>query len=140
MQSSKGCFRVHYEEYGDSESPCGVPTFVLNGADSASSTLTVIFFSDSRNRMFRTLSVSKNECKTLRSFSRGIVSNARDRSMPSISITYLYRWHLATSHRCPHITSAVGRPRRNPLWDGERKSSTLSENLLTCPAHVHFRF
>ena len=82
---------------GDSESPCGVPTVVLNRADSATSTLTV------------------HECKTLRSFSRRIVSNARERSIPSISTTYLYRWHLATSHR------------RNPLWDGERKSSTLSE-------------
>ena len=28
---------------GDGESPCGMPTVVLNGADSASSTLTVRF-------------------------------------------------------------------------------------------------
>ena len=112
---------------GDSECPYGVPTVVLNGADSASSTLTVRFVSDSRSRMIWALSVSRNECKILRSFSRQIVSDARDMSIPSISITYLYRWHLATSHRCPHITSAVDRPRRNPLWGGERKSSTLSE-------------
>ena len=97
---------------------------MLNGADSASSTLTVMFISDSRSRMIRTFSVSRNECKTLRSFSRRIVC---DRSIPSISITYLYRWHLATSHRCPHITPAVDSPRWNQLWDGERKSSTLSE-------------
>ena len=31
----------------------------------------------------------------------------------------LYRWHLVTSHRCPPITSAVDRRRRNPLWNGE---------------------
>ena len=86
-----------------------------------------MFVSDSRSRVIRTMSASRNECKILRSFSRRIVSNARDRSIPSISITSLYRWHLATSHRCPHITSAVDRPRRNPLLDGERKSSTLSE-------------
>ena len=104
---------------GNSESPCGVPTVVLNGADSASSPLTVMFVSDSRSRMIRTLSVSSDECKTLRSFSRRIVSNACDRSIPSVSIMYLYRWHLATSHRCPHITSAVDCPRQNPLWDGQ---------------------
>ena len=112
---------------GDSASPCGVPTVVLNGADSASSTLTVMFVSDSRSRMIRTLYVSRNECKTLRSFPRRIVSNARDRSIPSISITFLYRWHLATSHRYPHTTSAVDCPCPHPLWEGERKSSTLSE-------------
>ena len=32
---------------GDSESPCGVPTVVLGGADSASSTLMVMFVSGS---------------------------------------------------------------------------------------------
>ena len=106
---------------GDNESPCGVPTVVLNGADSESSTLTLMFVSDSRRRKIRTLSVSTNECKTLRSFSRRIVSNALDVSIPSISITYLCRWHLATSHRCPHITSAVDCPRRNPFWNGERR-------------------
>ena len=112
---------------GDSESPYGVSTVVLNGTDSASSTLMVMFVADNRSHVIRTLSVTRNECKTLRSFSRRIVWNARDRSRPSISITYLYRCHLATSHRCPQITSAVDRPRRNPLWDGETKSSTLSE-------------
>ena len=95
--------RYTMKSTGDSESPCGVPTIVLNGADSASSNLMVRFVSDSRSRMIRTLSVLRNECKTLKSFSRRIVSNASDRSIPSISITYLYRWHLATSHRCPHI-------------------------------------
>ena len=119
--------RYTMKSTGNSESPCGVPTVVLNAADSASSTLTVMFVSDSRSRMIRTLSVSRNLCNTLRSFSWRIVSNAHDRSIPSISITYLYCWHLATSHRCPHITSAVDCPRRNALWDGERKSSTLSE-------------
>ena len=50
--------RCTMKSTGDSESPCGVPTAVLNGADSASSTLTAMFVSDSRNRIIRTLSVS----------------------------------------------------------------------------------
>ena len=65
---------------GDSESPCGVPTVELNGADRATSALTVIFVSDSRSRMIRTLSVSRNECKIPMNFFRRIVSNARDKA------------------------------------------------------------
>jgi len=114
--------RYTMKSNGDSESPCGVPTVVLNGADSASSTLTVMFVSDNKSRMIRTFYVSKNECKKLRSFSRRNVLNARDRSIPSISITYLYCWHIATCYRCSRIKSAVDHPRRNPLWDGERKN------------------
>ena len=82
-----------------------------------------IFVSDSRSRMIRTLSGSRNECKASRSFFPRIISNARGKSIPGISMTYLYRWHFATSHRCPHTTSAVERPR----WGDERKSFTLSE-------------
>ena len=112
---------------GDNESPCEVPTVELNGADMALPTLPVIFVSDSRSRMIRTLSVSMNECKTSRSLCRRTIANARDKSISSISITYLYRWHFAASHRCPHATSTVDHPRRKPLWDGEKKSFTGSE-------------
>ena len=45
--------RYTMKSTGDSESLCGVPTVVLNGADSASSNLTVMFLSDSRNRMIQ---------------------------------------------------------------------------------------
>ena len=79
--------RYTMKSTGDSKFPCGVPTVVLYGADSASSNLSLMFVCDSRSRMIQTLSESRNECKALRSFSRRIVSNARDRSMPSISIS-----------------------------------------------------
>ena len=71
----------------DSESPCGVPTAELN-ADMASSIL-MILVSDSRSSMISTLSMSMNECKMSRRFLRWIVSNTRDKSIPSILITYL---------------------------------------------------
>ena len=64
---------------GDNESPCREPTVELNGADRASSTLTVVFVSNSRSRVIQTLSVSRNEYKTSRSFFRRIVSNAREK-------------------------------------------------------------
>ena len=78
-------------------------------ADMASSILTVIFVSDSRSRMIRTLSVSMNECKTSRIFFRRIVSNGRDKSIYCILVTYSYRWHLAASHRCPDASCSFKR-------------------------------
>ena len=57
------------------------------------------------------------------SFFRRIVSNARGKSIPSISITYVYRWHFEASHRCQHATPTVD----HPLWGGERNSFTWTE-------------
>ena len=37
----------------DNGSTCGVPTVELNMADNAASTLTVVFVSDNRRRLFR---------------------------------------------------------------------------------------
>ena len=118
---------------GDSESPCGMPTAVFNGTDSASSIMTVIFIPDSRRRMIRTLCGPRNEWKTSRRSFRRTVSNSLDMSVPRISITYLYHWYLAMIHRYPSVTSAVDRLCRYLLWDGERKSSTLSE--IRCNVH-----
>ena len=71
--------------------------------------------------------MSMNKRKTSRSYFRRIASNAFEKSISSISIPYLYRWHFAASHRRPHSSSTVDRPRRKPLCGGERKSFTLSE-------------
>ena len=71
--------------------------------------------------------MSRNERKTSRSYFRRIASNAFEKSISSIAIPYLYRWHFAASHRRPHSSSTVDRPRRKPLCGGERKSFTLSE-------------
>ena len=76
--------------------------------------------------------MSRNECKSV--YQR-IVSNARDKSIPTISIAYL----IVSSYRCPHTTSSVDRPRRNPLWDGERKSFTWSEIRCNVMTHKVFR-
>ena len=96
---------------GKSESPCGAPSVQLNGADRVSSTLTMIFVSDSRSRMIQKLFVSRSECKTSRSFFQRIVLNSRDKLIPSILITYLYHWYFATSHRCLHTTFVVDHQR-----------------------------
>ena len=81
----KAASRYTTKTTGDNESLCQrVPTVELNWADRASSTLAVIFVSDSRSRMIRMLSVSRNEFKTSRSFFRRIVSNARDKLIPSM--------------------------------------------------------
>ena len=71
--------------------------------------------------------MSMNERKTSRSYFRRIASNAFEKSISSISIPYLYRWHFAASHQRPNSSSTVDRPRRKPLCGGERKSFTLSE-------------
>ena len=70
---------------GDNESSYGVPTVELNRTDMASSTL--IFVSDRRSRMIRASSLSRNECKISRNFFLRIVSNARNKSITSISMT-----------------------------------------------------
>ena len=67
-----------------------------------------IFVSDIRSRMTGTLSMSRDECKTSTSFLRRIVSNALDKFVPSISITYVYRWRIAAIHLCPYLFFSVG--------------------------------
>ena len=66
--------RYTMKSTGDSESPCGVPAVVLNGAERTSSILTVTFVSDSRSCMIRTLYLSRNKYKTHRNVFRRIVS------------------------------------------------------------------
>ena len=91
----------------------------------------VIFVSDSRSRMIRTLSVSMKECKSSKIFFWRIVSNSRDKSIHSILVTYSYRWHFAASHRCPDASCSF---QRQLDFYGKHTSSITARRLFV---HTH---
>ena len=100
----------------------------IEEAEVTLSTLMVIFVSDSRSRIIRTLSVLRNEYNTSRSFFRQIISNALDKSISSISITYIYRWHFASTFDVPiqHLLLTVRVKIRFGLAKGGRSPGRRS--------------
>ena len=123
--SLRACSKYTVNRTGFKLSPCGVLTLLVNGFDVevpfilVSMTVPLI-----RNYISLSSSRSTIDFTLSRRWRLFIVSKAADISIPEMLIVVSSFSAFAASHLCVHITSAVLRSGRNPLWFLDRYSST----------------